>query len=75
MQVQGRPGGQADTVLGYGELVQRFSGLAGEARQLQAARKKSRRQLDELLESAKASQKNIYQTTMVIVTVSKGFFP
>ena len=72
--MQCRSAGQADTVPGYDELVQRFAGLAGEARQLQAARKKSRWQLDWLLESAKASQKNKDQTVMatVIVTVTKG---
>ena len=58
MQVQGWSGGEADTILGYDKLVQKFSGLAGDARQLQAARKKSRRQLDELLESAKVRQNN-----------------
>lgn len=58
MQVQGQSGGQADTILGYDELVQKFSSLAANARQLQAARKKSRRQVDELLESAKVRWSN-----------------
>lgn len=55
MQVKGRPGGPVNTILGYDKLVQKFETLAGNARQLQAARKNSKRQLDDLLESAKAS--------------------
>lgn len=55
VQVEGRPGGKADTILGYDQLMQRFGVLAGNARQLQLARKKGRKQLDELLECAKAS--------------------
>lgn len=41
------------TIRGYEKLVQSFEAMAMDARQLQAARKRSRRQLDELLESAK----------------------
>lgn len=58
VQVEGRPGGKADTILGYDKLMQRFGVLVGNARQLQLARKKARRQLDELLECAKASWSN-----------------
>lgn len=55
VQVEGRRGGKADTILGYDQLMQRFGVLAGNARQLQLARKKGRRQLDDLLECVKAS--------------------
>ena len=68
--MQGWSGGEADTILGYDKLVQKFSGLAGDARQLQAARKKSRRQLDELLESAKVSQNNNNHPVIVTVRVA-----
>ncbi|KAL3145685.1 hypothetical protein ABBQ32_003220 [Trebouxia sp. C0010 RCD-2024] len=52
-KVRGRPGGTVKTILGYNKLVQGFEAMAMDAHKLQAAQKRSRRQLDELLESAK----------------------
>ena len=55
VQVRGGPGGPVKTMLGYDKLVQSFEALATDARQLQAAQKRSRRLLDELLENAKVT--------------------
>ncbi len=52
LQVQGRAGGRVNTVAGYSKLVERLDAISADAQNVKTATKRSRQQLDQLMNIA-----------------------